>query len=290
MAGGQQELRRRIRSVQNTQQITRAMKLVAGAKLRRAEERARSAREYFKEIRAVTARAVLRGGKNHPLLETRPEETVAMVVVTSDRGLAGPYNTNVLRRAQAELRDAEARQKTVYAVGRKGRDFFRYRNVSIAEEFVGIGDDPSYRQAKAIADVIISRYLAGDVDAVYLTYTEYHNAMSHEPKTIRLLPVEPPSGPQGGGEKVGTELGYVFEPDPREVFEDLLPRYVEMLIFGALLEAKASEQGARMTAMDSASKNADELIRRMILLRNRLRQAAITREIAELVGGAEALK
>ncbi len=290
MAGGLQELRRRIKSVQNTQQITRAMKLVAGAKLRRAEERARASREYFREIRAVTARAVQKGGRNHPLLETRPQENVAMVVVTSDRGLAGPYNTNVLRRAQADMRSLEARQTSVYAVGRKGRDFFRYRNVPIQEEFVGLGDDPTYRQGKAIADIIVARYLAQDVDAVYLTYTEYKNAMSQEPKTIRLLPVEPPDVASGSEEKTGVELGYVFEPDPREVFEDLLPRYVEMLIFGALLESKASEQGARMTAMDSASKNADELIRRMILLRNRLRQAAITREIAELVGGAEALK
>lgn len=287
MAGGLQDLRRRIRSVQNTQQITRAMKLVAGAKLRRAEERARSSREYFQEIRSVTARAVFRGGNNHPLLETRPEDKMAIVVVTSDRGLAGPYNANVLRRASAEMRNSQAREKTVYAVGRKGRDYFRYRNVPIAEEFVGLGDDPTYRQAKAVADVIIARYLAGEVDVVYLAYTQYHNAMSHEPKTIRLLPVEPPDA---DGEAFGTNMGYVFEPDPREVFEDLLPRYVEMLIFGALLESKASEQGARMTAMDSASKNAEELIRRMILLRNRLRQAAITREIAELVGGAEALK
>lgn len=286
MAGGLQDLRRRIKSVQNTQQITRAMKLVAGAKLKRAEERARASREYFREIRAVTARAVLRGGNNHPLLVTRAEDKMAVVVVTSDRGLAGPYNTNVLRRASAELRQSSARDKQVYAVGRKGRDYFRYRNVAIAQEFVGLGDDPSYRQAKAVADIIIARYLSGDVDAVYLTYTEYHNAMSHEPKTIRLLPVEAPQD----AKTFSTDMGYVFEPDPREVFEDLLPRYVEMLIFGALLESKASEQGARMTAMDNASKNADELIRRMILLRNRLRQAAITREIAELVGGAEALK
>jgi F-type H+-transporting ATPase subunit gamma len=286
MAGGLQDLRRRIKSVQNTQQITRAMKLVAGAKLKRAEERARASRAYFNEIRAVTARAVSRGGSNHPLLLNRPENKRGVVVVTSDRGLAGPYNTNVLRRASAELRESGAREKLVYAVGRKGRDYFRYRNILIAEEFIGLGDDPSYRQAKAIADVIIARYLSGDVDAVYLTYTEYHNAMSHEPKTIRLLPVQAPQD----AKTVSMDMGYVFEPDPRDVFEDLLPRYVEMLIFGALLESKASEQGARMTAMDNASKNADELIRRMILLRNRLRQAAITREIAELVGGAEALK
>lgn len=288
MAGGLQELRRRIRSVQNTQQITRAMKLVAGAKLRRAEERARASRPYFKEIQGVTARAVARGGQRHPLLAARPEETMAVVAVSSDRGLAGPYNANVLRLALREMQRSQARRKVVYAVGRKGRDFFRYRNLEIAEEFVGLGDDPTYRQAKAISDVILANFLAGQVDAVYLAYTEYHNAMSHQPKIVRLLPVEAPE--RQLEEESAAERSVVFEPDAQDVFEDLLPRYVEMLIYGALLESKASEQGARMTAMDSASKNADELIRRMILLRNRLRQAAITREIAELVGGAEALK
>lgn len=286
MAGGLQELRRRIRSVQNTQQITRAMKLVAGAKLRRAEERARASRDYFHEIQAITARAVWRGGDAHELLKSRAVETASMLVVTSDRGLAGPFNTNVLRRASQALAGIDAKHKNVLAVGRKGRDYFRYRGVPLLEEFIGLGDEPSYRQARVIAESVIRRYLAKEVDAVYLTYTEYHNAMSHEPKTLRLLPVEkPPMEVQQG-----QLIGYVFEPDPRDVFEELLPRYVEMLIFGALLEAKASEHGARMTAMDSASKNADELIRRMILLRNRLRQASITREIAELVGGAAALE
>jgi len=288
MAGGLQELRRRIRSVQNTQQITRAMKLVAGAKLRRAEERARASRDYFEQIRAITARAVHRAyGAGHPLLEARPLETAAMVVVTSDRGLAGPFNSNVLRRAMLELGQVDAKRKVVFAVGRKGRDFFRYRNVPMIEEFIGLGDDPTYRQARAIADTVMARYLEREVDSVYLTFTKYHNAMSQEPVTVRLLPVEMEDTrkPEEWG-----QIGYVFEPDATEVFQDLLPRYVEMLIFGALLESKASEQGARMTAMDNASKNAEELIRRLILLRNRLRQAAITREIAELVGGAEALK
>ncbi|AEJ39006.1 ATP synthase F1, gamma subunit [Sulfobacillus acidophilus TPY] len=290
MAGGLQELRRRIRSVQNTQQITRAMKLVAGAKLRRAEERARASRDYFDQIRAITARAVERShGLGHPLLEVRPVETASMVVVTSDRGLAGPFNTNVLRRAMLELNHVEAKRKVVFAVGRKGRDFFRYRNVSMIEEFIGLGDDPSYRQARAIADTVMARYLEREVDAVYLTFTRYHNAMSQEPVTLQLLPVVLDEAVKGQDD-AGAHMGYVFEPDPQEVFQDLLPRYVEMLIFGALLESKASEQGARMTAMDNASKNAEELIRRLILLRNRLRQAAITREIAELVGGAEALK
>lgn len=285
MAGGLQELRRRIKSVQNTQQITRAMKMVAGAKLRRAEERARQARDFFREIQAVTARAVGHGVRGHALLEERPANRIAMVVVTSDRGLAGPHNTNVLRQATVELARTEAKEKAVFPVGRKGRDYFRRRGYQLLEEFTGIGDEPTYRQARAIADAVLRSYLEGRVDRVYLTYTEFVNAMLQRTRTIQLLPVE------AAREEAGTVgAGYVFEPDTNTIFAELLPRYVEVLVFGALLESKASEQGARMTAMDSASKNAGELIRRMILMRNRLRQAAITREIAELVSGAEALE
>ncbi|PSR34263.1 MAG: ATP synthase F1 subunit gamma [Sulfobacillus benefaciens] len=315
MAGGLQELNRRIKSVRNTQQITRAMKMVAAAKLRRAEERARQSRDYFREIRAITSRAASRSTRGHALLDQRPPLRAAMLVVTSARGLAGPHNTNVLRQAMVELQHIATKEKFIFAVGRKGRDFFRRRGYPIMEEFLGVGDDPSYRQARAIAEVVIARFLAKEVDEVYLTYTEYVNAMTQHPKTIRILPVEPmgisnqASGVQGSFAVAaagaassarlvettsppppGETQGYVFEPDTSTVFEDLLPRYIEVLIYGALLESKASEQGARMTAMDSASKNAEELIRRMILMRNRLRQAAITREIAELVGGAEALE
>ncbi len=312
MAGGLQELNRRIKSVRNTQQITRAMKMVAAAKLRRAEERARQSRDYFRQIRAITSRAASKATRGHALLENRTPVRAGMLVVTSARGLAGPHNANVLRQAVAALQGIGAKEKTIFAVGRKGRDFFRRRGYPIMDEFLGVGDAPTYRQARAIAEVVISRYLAKEVDVVYLTYTEYVNAMSQHPKTIRVLPVEPwaPEGKdreaQGtfvaatgdhvrdggaGSMPVSQESqGYVFEPDTSTVFEDLLPRYIEMLIYGALLESKASEQGARMTAMDSASKNAEELIHRMVLMRNRLRQAAITREIAELVGGAEALE
>lgn len=287
MAGGLQELGRRIKSVQNTQQITRAMKMVAAAKLRRAEERARQSRDYFQEIRSITSRAANKATRGHALLDKREPKRSAMIVVTSARGLAGPHNTNVLRQAVAELSKIDVKDKTVFAVGRKGRDFFRRRGYDIMDEFLGVGDEPTYRQARAIADVIIARYLAKEVDEVYLTYTEYVNAMTQHPKTIRVLPAESVVSDQVSEHDA---QGYVFEPDTSTVFEDLLPRYVEVLIFGALLESKASEQGARMTAMDSASKNAEDLIRRMILMRNRLRQAAITREIAELVGGAEALE
>lgn len=284
MAGGLQELRRRIRSAQNTQQITRAMKMVAGAKLRRAEERARQSREYMDEIRALTQRAS-RGSGEHPLLVHRPVERFGMVVVSSDRGLAGPYNANVLRQAMVQINRSDAREKGTFVVGRKGREYLRHRSVPILDEFIGLGDEPSYRQAKAIADTVIGRFLAGEVDRVDLTFTRYVNPMSQHAETLQLLPVPKPELQTDSATR-----GYLFEPDAVSVLAELLPRYVEVQLYGALLEAKASEQGARMTAMDSASKNAEELIRRMILMRNRLRQAAITREIAELVGGAEALE
>lgn len=282
--GGLQALRRRIRSAQNTQQITRAMKMVAGAKLRRAEARAKNAHDYFEAIREITARAVQGTSYQHPLLAARPERTVGMVVITSDRGLAGPYNAAVIRHATVEMRRFGQENVRVVVVGRKGRDYFRFRRLNLLDEYVNVGDEPHYRQARAIADAVTGHYLSTTVDAVYLTYMEYINALSQVPRTIRLLPVEKPEGREGSG---GTS--YVFEPEAEDVFEELLPRYLEVLVYGALLEAKASEQGARMTAMDSASKNAEELIKKLILQRNRLRQAEITREIAELVGGAEAL-
>lgn len=282
--GGLQALRRRIRSTQNTQQITRAMKMVAGAKLRRAEARAKNAHDYFEAMREITARAVQGTSYPHPLLASRPEQTVAMVVITSDRGLAGPYNASVLRHAGLEMARFGPDNVRVVVVGRKGRDYFRFRGLTLLDQYVNLGDEPEYRQARAIADAITGHYLSTTVDAVYLTYMQYVNALSQVPRTIRLLPVEAPEQRSESG-----ATPYVFEPEAEDVFEELLPRYLEVLVYGALLEAKASEQGARMTAMDSASKNAEELIKKMILQRNRLRQAEITREIAELVGGAEAL-
>lgn len=282
--GGLQALRRRIRSVQNTQQITRAMKMVAGAKLRRAEARAKNAQDYFDAIRAITARAVDGSSYQHPLLAERPVKTAGMLVLTSDRGLAGPFNASVLRQALNFMQHQESGPGTVIVVGRKGRDFFRFRGHRLLDEFVNLGDEPTYRQARVIADAITGHYLEQSVDVVNLTYMRYVNAMTQVPVTIRLLPVERPEPTDGGG-----KVRYVFEPEAEEVFEELLPRYLEVQVYGALLQSKASEQGARMLAMDSASKNAEDLIRKMILQRNRLRQAVITREIAELVGGAEAL-
>ncbi|WP_053960547.1 ATP synthase F1 subunit gamma [Sulfobacillus thermosulfidooxidans] len=282
--GGLKEVDRRIKSVKNTQQITRAMKMVAAAKLRKAEFRAKQARAYANEIRAITRRAVSKG-TGHPLLEKRDVNRVGFVVITSARGLAGPYNANILRHASSYMREVGGKNPAVFAVGRKGRDYFLHRNVPILREFLGVGDDPTFHQARAIAREILQHYLDHDVDEVFLSYTKFINPLTHQAETIRLLPVEEP--PE---DDPSLQRSYVFEPDTQTVFNDLLPRYIEVLIYSALLESKASEQGARMTAMDSASKNADELIRKMILMRNRLRQAAITKEIAELVSGAEALE
>lgn len=287
-AGGLQDLKRRIKSVENTRQITRAMKLVAGAKLRRAQERAESSRSYFDTIRQVMQRASASAGSaaKQQLFAERAVKTTGYVVVTSDRGLAGPFNANVLRYAAGRMRSGDG-QASVFAVGRKGRDAYRRRRLTIHDEFVGLGDDVHYSQAKAVADAIMGRFQAGEVDRVELVYTHFINAMTQRPAHVQLLPVRPPSADEGASRD---DASYVFEPDPETVLADLVPRYIEVQVYGALLESKASEHGARMTAMDAASKNSDELLRKMTLSRNRLRQAAITREIAELVGGAAALE
>jgi F-type H+-transporting ATPase subunit gamma len=287
-AAGLQALKRRIRSVENTAQITRAMKLVAGAKLRRAQERAERSRAYFDTIRQVMARASASAGSitASALFEERPVEVSAYIVVSSDRGLAGPFNANVVRLAVETMRKGPGEAR-VFPVGRKARDAFRRRGVPLLDEFVGLGDDPHYFQAKAIADAVMARYLAGEVDRVTIVYTHFINAMLQRPTTVPLIPVSRDilgeDAPQGGGL-------YLFEPDAETVLADLVPRYVEVQVYGALLESKASEHGARMTAMDAATKNSEELLRVLTLTRNRLRQAAITREIAELVGGAAALE
>ncbi|MCL4494007.1 MAG: ATP synthase F1 subunit gamma [Firmicutes bacterium] len=285
MAGsGLKEVDRRIKSVKNTQQITRAMKMVAAAKLRKAESRAKQARAYAEEILSITRRAVSKG-TGHPLLDQRDVVRKGFVVVTSSRGLAGPYNANILRYAAVRMQEAGGKDPGVFAIGRKGRDYFLHRRVPIFQEFLGIGDEPTFHQAQAIAHEILRHFLEHQVDEVWLSYTQFINPLTHHAQSFRLLPVEEPAA-----DDPSMRRSYVFEPDTQTVFKDLLPHYVEVLIYSALLESKASEQAARMTAMDSASKNADELIRRMVLMRNRLRQAAITKEIAELVSGAEALK
>ena len=279
---GVRDIRRRIRAVRNMQQITRAMKMVAAAKLRKSQEKVMAARPYARQLQEVLARLVQDQTEiSHPLLDKRPVRRVGYVVVSADRGLCGAFNANILRRTSALIAEQEHESKLV-TVGRKSRDFFRRGKVEILGEFTDLGDDPNYGQAKAIAAAVSRLYQTGAFDEVYLVYTEFITAISQRPVVVKLLPIEQPAAK--------SRRQYIFEPSPAEIMARLLPKYVETTLFRALLESKASEMGAKMTAMGSATDNAKEMIDRLTLAMNRARQAAITKEISEIVGGAAALE
>lgn len=277
------DLRRRIRSIKSTQQITKAMKAVSAAKMRKAQEQVIAARPYARRMREVLSRVVVSaGGVNLPLLEKREAKNVVFVLVTADRGLCGGFNSNLIRRAIQEIRNFP--NASVVCIGRKGRDFFRRRNFNIAGQYIGLGETVKFSQAGEIARLLIEKYVSGEFDVVYLVYSEFVNVMVQRPTMIRLLPVEPPA------ESGRANVDYIFEPSAEEVLKELLPLYVENMVFHGLLESKASEQSARMTAMESATKNAGDIIDRLTLAMNRARQTAITKEITEIVGGAAALE
>lgn len=302
MAGkGKRDILRRIKAVKSTQQITKAMKLVAAAKLRRAQERVLASRPYARKLQEVLGRlAQAAGGASHPLLERREPRRVALVIVTADRGLCGSYNINVIRRATAALQNS-AGEPVLIAVGRKGREFFARRGRSFHADYVGIGEEPSFQTARRIARDLMTMFLNRDVDQVRLVYTEFISALQQKPVEVQLLPVpreDAAAAPESGeglevwgrkGELRPAPAEYIMEPSPEAVLETLLPRFVETIVYRTLLEAKASEHGARMTAMGSATDNATKMIAKLTLQYNRARQAAITREIAEIVGGAAAL-
>ncbi len=280
------DLRRRIRSVKSTMQITKAMKMVAAAKLRKAQERVIAARPFARQLQDVLARlAQAARDAKHPLLEVREVKKIAYVVVTADRGLCGGYNTNIIRMGAGAVAESSA-PGSVVAVGRKGRDYFRRIGIPIASEFVAMGDDPSFVQAKEISAEVVRLYTEREVDEVHLIYTEFVNAIAQRPVHVKLLPLKAPEQ-KGASASKGY---YTFEPSAEEILQTLVPKYVETLLFRAMLEAKASELGAKMTAMGSATDNAKEMIDRLTLMMNRARQAAITREISEIVGGAAALE
>lgn len=276
------DIRRRIRSVRNMQQITKAMKMVAASKLRKAQDKVIAARPYARQLQEVLARlAQAQVDINHPLLQERPVEKIGYVIVTSDRGLCGGYNANLIRMTNTLIAE-EAHEVKLVTVGRKGRDFYRRGKLEILAEFVGLSDNPSYGQAKEIAQEVISLYESGELDEVYIVYNEFISAISQRPTKVKLLPIDKP-------EQVSNRE-YIFEPSPEEILTTLLPKYVETQVFRTLLEGKASEMGAKMTAMGAATDNAKELIDRLTLQMNRARQAAITTEISEIVGGASALE
>ncbi|MBC7325222.1 MAG: F0F1 ATP synthase subunit gamma [Moorella sp. (in: Bacteria)] len=277
------DLRRRIRSIKSTQQITKAMKAVSAAKMQKSQDQVIAARPYARRIREVLGRlAAFAQGVNLPLLEAREPEKVAFLVVTADRGLCGGFNANLIRRATQEVR--KFNNVSMVCVGRKGRDFFRRRGYHLAGQFVRLGETIRFTQAQEIARLVIEKYTAGEFDAVYLVYSEFVNVLVQRPTVVRLLPVEPPQEGDKG------YIDYIFEPSAEEVLKELLPLYVENTVFYALLESKASEHSARMTAMDNATKNAGEMIDKLTLAMNRARQTAITTEILEVVSGAAALE
>ena len=284
MAKGTREIKRKIRSTQNMRQITKAMEMVAAARLKRAQDAAQAARPYAEKLREVIGAIASAGNVKHPMLMKRPIKRTGYIVITSDRGLAGGYNANLLRKLMGMLRDRHnnnPEEFAIYVIGRKGRDFLRRRNVPFAFERTGLPDFPRFSDIKAIASAAVKAYEDGEVDELVLLYNEFRSSMSQVPVDKTLLPL--------GGDIEGAAASYEFEPSPEEVLNQMLPRYAETLVYSAVLEGKASEFGARMTAMGNASKNATTMINSLTLQYNRARQASITQEITEIVAGANAL-
>jgi F-type H+-transporting ATPase subunit gamma len=285
------DMRRRIKSVKNTQQITKAMKMVAAAKLKRAQDRVTAARPFAQKMTEVLngLSAKVADELSHPLLDPRGDEKYLVILVSADKGLAGAFNANVIKATQAFLNENAGKSTEMVAVGRKGRDFFKRRTIELTDEYIGLtgSGQVNHQDALDIAHKIVQRFTEDtSIDKVFLVYTEFRTVLSQKPVIEQILPV-----PRVGGETAegGSQAEYIYEQPAAELFGRLLPKLVETQIYRAMLESVASEQGSRMTAMDSASKNAGELIDTLTLNMNRIRQAAITKEIIEVVSGAAAL-
>ena len=282
------DLKRRIRAVKNTQQITKAMKTVSASKLRKAQERIMGARPFAREmLRVLNSLASRIDSTAHPLLaspEPGAEAPTLLVVVTADKGLCGGFNSSLLRKANAYVKDAEE-EVVLGLVGRKGRDFFRRHRIKVVYEDINIFNDLRYSHAQDVAEVAIQQFTEGAVSSVHLLYNEFKSAIQQDVVVEQLLPI-PRLDPGEAESDVLKE--YLFEPSPAEIFETLLPRHVEIQIFRALLESAAAEHAARMTAMDAATRNAGEMIEALTLHMNKVRQATITRELIEVVSGAQA--
>lgn len=290
MAQSTGDIKRRIRSIKSTQKITKAMEMVSGAKLRRAQEKMLASRPYAAKLNEVMGRLVQGAGSfSHPLLTVPEEGKIGCVVFTADRGQAGGYNVNIQRLAQnyIDSMKEEEDETALIVLGKKGRDYFRFRNYPIMQDYINIGDVPTFMQAKELAKQLMEWYADGTLKEVYLFYNKFGSAIHQIPTQVKLLPLET-AGKED--EETAEEIEYIFEPSPEGVLGTLLPNYVEIQVYQALLEAKASEHGARRTAMGAATDNAQEMIDKLTLSFNRARQAAITTEITEIVGGADALE
>ncbi len=289
------DIQRRIKAVKNTQQITKAMKMVAAAKLRKVQTSMLELRQYADKMRSVIGSlSASAGDETHPLLATRQVLTVEVLVITSDKGLCGAFNTNILRSAHKQIKNI-GRQKAgeadtivnVSVVGRKALDYFKRRKVDVKAKWTGISGALSFEDAKAISEAIIARYVEGEVDEIHLVYNEFINVVKQEVRSVKLLPTSTEEAEEDVAEFTGD---FIFEPDKERLLEALLPKNVEIQVYRALLESMASEEAARMSAMENATKAASEMIDTLTLQYNKARQASITAELMDIVGGVEALK
>lgn len=280
------QIKRRIGGVKSTSQITRAMKMVAAAKLKKAQENMERARPYASKLREVIASlAYHTGTERHPLLSVRDPERIGVVNVTSDRGLCGSFNANICRRTQKVLDEFRDRDVELFTIGRKGFEFFKKRGAHIFKHYPGVFQELQFGQAVTIGSGIIDQYVEGKFDRIFLVYNEFKNAAQQQLVCQQLLPIEP-----FAEMTVWSPIDFIYEPDPEEVLGSILPMHVNFQIWQVLLESFAGEQGARMTAMDNATENAFELVDQLTLQYNKARQTAITKEILEIVGGAEGLR
>jgi F-type H+-transporting ATPase subunit gamma len=284
------DIQRRIKSVQSTQKITKAMKLVAASKFRRAQERILEARPYAKKMNELLGSLVERAGDiTHPLLARRDTGRKRLVIVTADKGLCGAFNSNILRESLRFLRGADEASVTLVVVGKKARDFYRRRHFAVKSELLGFWDRLAYSHAQEIANGVMRDYLAEEVDEVQLMYNEFRSVAVQRPVRQQLLPIQA-TAESDDKDDAGPSEEYIYEPGPESILASLLPRHVTTQVYRALMESAAGEYGARMTAMESASKNAREMINVLTIQYNKARQERITKELLDIVGGAEALR
>ena len=292
MAGQLRAIKRRIGSVQSTKKITRAMELIASSRIIKAQQRVDAARPYAEEMRKMMGSVAKQGGTlDHPLLKARDEiKAIGTIIVTADRGLAGAYNSNIIRMAERDVND-HGKESNLYLVGKKAISYFKFRGYEATETWQGFSDQPGIDDARKIATEVVKAFLDGEVDEVRIAYTRFETISRQRAAVVKLLPMpkEDLVDEEKENEKSGPSASYDFEPNPEEILGLLLPRYVEGSILQALLEAAASEHAARRRAMKAASDNADELIENLTRVYNQARQAEITTEIMEVIGGAEAL-
>lgn len=278
------QIRRKIRGTQKTRQITRTMQMVSASRLKRSEGRFYQARPYARKLEELLIRLSATGQYSHPFFDKREVKNIGLIIVTADRGLCGSYNTNIIGRAEGFLKSQDKNVK-IFLIGKKGFDYFKKRNWEILEKVIDLGGKLDYKRIEGITDKITGAYLTGIVDEVYLLYTAFYSVLSYKTTLVKFLNIERSSETQGDA-----GMQYIFEPGVSEIFDRLLPRYATTKVYISLAEAFTSENAARMMAMKLATDNAEELIDMLTLMRNKARQAAITKEITEIVTAAEALK